>query len=59
MDTGEIIWGIILISLGILFLTSNVYGFNAWQIIGTYWPVILIVVGASILLRSYGCCRKK
>ncbi len=58
-DNSSIIWGIILLIIGLIFLLSNVYGFNAWQIIGTYWPLILVVIGAYILLTGMKRNNKK
>jgi hypothetical protein len=52
-DYGAIIWGAILITAGIIFLLSNVYGFSAWQIIGTYWPLILVFIGGWIVLKEW------
>jgi len=42
---------LILIAIGIVFLIGNWYPISAWRLIGTYWPVILIMVG---LLKLYG-----
>lgn len=41
--TGSIIAGVILIGVGVAFLTG----------IGNWWPLILIVVGVAILLNSW------
>ena len=48
-DNGAIIWGFTLITAGLIFLLSNAYGINAWKIIITYWPLILIFIGAWII----------
>jgi hypothetical protein len=43
---GALTAGLILISLGVIFLIENFYApFSAWRLIARYWPVILIVVG--------------
>jgi hypothetical protein len=51
------IGGIILITLGVLFLLDN-FGYASFgELIHDYWPVILIIIGLSLLLRrseSYG-----
>ncbi|MCK4889746.1 MAG: hypothetical protein KAS97_07430 [Candidatus Aminicenantes bacterium] len=42
-----IIWGILIILLGILFLSRNLgwTNLNIWDIATTYWPLILIFIG--------------
>ena len=49
-----IVWPIVLILLGVLFLLHNL-GFLQWRelrvFLGTWWPVILIAVGAAQLAR--------
>ncbi len=48
--TGALTAGMILISLGIIFLLENLYGgFSFWRIIARYWPVILIAIGVRKL----------
>jgi len=49
----DIIGGIILIIIGLLFLLGNIYGVSVWFLIGTYWPVILIAIGSGILLKNW------
>lgn len=46
------VWPIILISLGVLFLlnTLNVLPWGVWQTLWRLWPVILILVGVDLLL---------
>ncbi|HOE13657.1 MAG TPA: DUF5668 domain-containing protein [Candidatus Saccharicenans sp.] len=41
----NLIWGIILIVLGLLFLLDNL-GFDAWRFLFKLWPLILIIWGA-------------
>ncbi|MHB8580710.1 MAG: PspC domain-containing protein [Ignavibacteriaceae bacterium] len=41
--------GVILIVLGFIFLGRN---FIPWFHFGDFWPIILIVIGISLLLRS-------
>jgi hypothetical protein len=41
--------GILLLLLGCLFLAGNFLYFNIAQ----WWPVILVIVGISILVRSF------
>lgn len=45
------IWGLILITIGVLFLLDN-YGYvDTWQVMSTYWPVILILFGVKLLFQ--------
>ncbi|HRD01260.1 MAG TPA: DUF5668 domain-containing protein [Candidatus Saccharicenans sp.] len=41
----NLIWGIVLIILGLLFLLDNL-GFDAWRFLFKLWPLILIIWGA-------------
>ncbi len=47
--TGVLIAGLILISIGLIFMLNNFYGVSAWRVIARYWPVILIIVGVKKL----------
>jgi len=38
--------------LGIIFLLDNLGVANPWQIFKSYWPVILILVGIGMLIRT-------
>ena len=42
-----IFWGVIIILLGILFLSRNMgwTDLNIWEIATSYWPLILIYIG--------------
>jgi hypothetical protein len=50
----RVIFPVILIVLGVLFLASNL-GFLHWaqlrEFIGTWWPLILIAIGIEHLIR--------
>ncbi|MGD0338906.1 MAG: cell wall-active antibiotics response protein LiaF [Bacteroidota bacterium] len=43
--------GIILITIGVLFLLDNLGYAQVGDLIHTYWPVILVIIGLSLLLR--------
>jgi uncharacterized integral membrane protein len=43
-----LIWGIILIVLGLIFLLQNV-DIDAWGFVARLWPLILVLWGASKL----------
>lgn len=48
----RIFWGLVLIIVGALFLADRMGGFDFGYMIGTYWPVIFIILGLSILIGS-------
>ncbi|HBK57083.1 MAG TPA: hypothetical protein DDZ76_12490 [Xanthomonadales bacterium] len=50
---------IILIVLGCLFLARNLdlFDFNLAHLIGTWWPLILIAIGVSMLFRGSDSSR--
>ncbi len=59
-------FGIIIVIIGGLFLLNSFnIGFDLWDIIGTWWPLIIIAIGAFNLIgnggirmswNSYCCC---
>ena len=55
MKTERIVWGLILIFTGSIFLLEN---FNLiqfyWSSVWRFWPVIFILIGANILLSRFG-----
>jgi hypothetical protein len=53
MRRGTLVWPLILITLGVLFLLGN-FGIigNVGEFIGQWWPLILILIGLEILLGS-------
>ena len=46
-----LVWGLVLIVLGLVFILENM-GLNAWDFAWRFWPVILIVWGASKLIEG-------
>jgi len=46
----NLFWGAILVILGMLFLLDNFYILDFGYLISTFWPVILIVIGAKIIM---------
>jgi len=48
-----LVWGILLITLGVLFLLNV----NIWYVLAHFWPVILILWGAHKLY--YGLKEKR
>jgi len=53
-EARRIVWPIILIVVGLLFLASNL-GYLDWgqlrNVLATWWPVILIAIGIEQLVR--------
>jgi hypothetical protein len=48
---GGFVWPLILITLGVIFLLSNLgmLSWNVWDLIWRLWPVLLIAIGLDIL----------
>jgi len=51
-DGGRIFWGLILVLIGGLFLLDRFGMHDFGYYIGRYWPVIIMLVGVSILISS-------
>jgi predicted membrane protein len=49
---GGIFWGLMLVVFGVLFLLDRLGGLDFGTLIGTYWPVIIIILGLSILVGN-------
>lgn len=47
------LWGVFLIFLGVVFLLQalNILPWGLWRTLLRYWPVLVIIIGLSILLR--------
>jgi hypothetical protein len=43
--SGQLIFGIMLIALGVLFLLDRLFSFHFGHYLGIWWPVVLIVLG--------------
>jgi membrane protein DedA with SNARE-associated domain len=46
--SGSLVWGVILIVVGFLFLLDQLH-IDVWDAVWRFWPVILIVWGANKL----------
>lgn len=47
---GSLVGGLVLLTLGVLFLAQNFLDFD----FGKLWPVLLVVIGLGILIKSVG-----
>jgi cell wall-active antibiotic response 4TMS protein YvqF len=47
-------WGVILILVGVLFLLDSLgIDIDIWDIVGKFWPTILIAIGVKNILVHY------
>lgn len=48
----SLFWGLVLLIVGVLFMLDN-FGvdIDVWDLIGDFWPTILIVIGIKIILE--------
>ncbi len=49
-DRGGVFWGLVLISIGGILVAESFVDINLWQY---FWPGVLIVLGLSLVLRSF------
>ncbi len=55
IDTGTVIWGAILLAVGIWFFLDHTLGFSMPSVDwGDLWPIILVVIGAGVILQGLG-----
>ena len=56
MGRSGLFWGIVLVSLGILFLLGNTgyLEFTLGRLLTLYWPLALIYIGARMVAKTYG-----
>jgi hypothetical protein len=45
-----LVWGLILIAVGVVFLLQNVFNIEVWDYAWKFWPLILILWGLQKLL---------
>jgi hypothetical protein len=55
----SIFWGLVLVVVGGFFLARNLGYIDFHFAVKTYWPVILILIGISVLLKSFGKSGQK
>ena len=55
VETGTVVWGLILIVVGGWFFLDQTLGLDMpnveWE---SLWPVVLIVIGAAVILQGIG-----
>ncbi len=49
---GELFWGFLLISLGVIFLLDKLDVMDVGDFFSTFWPVVLIVIGFRLILNK-------
>lgn len=50
--SNRIFWGIVFVLFGILFLARNMGYIDLHYAFRTYWPILLILVGLNIVVKS-------
>jgi len=46
----SLFWGVVLLSIGIIFLLNNFFDIDIWDIIFDFWPMILIGIGIKMII---------
>lgn len=47
------IWGLLLITLGVLFTIHNFTDLSVWKWVWNFWPLILIVLGVQKIVDYF------
>ena len=56
----SLFWGIVLLLIGAVFLMSNLgVDIDVWEVLGEYWPVILIAIGAKNIWQHYNTKKQQ
>jgi hypothetical protein len=59
MGKGSLIFGLILIGIGSLFLMQNWYGLDwVWSLLATWWPLAIIALGLWKVIRFFSYNRR-
>jgi lia operon protein LiaF len=51
-NNSNLVWGIILIVIGLVFLLDNYDVVSAREVVSTYWPLVLVLLGIHLIWRS-------
>lgn len=55
MSKSNLIWGLILVIIGLIFLADNLgwAHLSFWRIIRDWWPLLIIWAGVDMLFKAY------
>lgn len=56
-SSGSIFWGLFLIVLGIVLILAN-FEIIAYQTLGNYWPLAVIIIGLKLVIDSIGKSKR-
>jgi len=48
----SLLWGIMLIAAGVIFLFHTTFGLDIGELISDYWPVFLILIGIYMIIQN-------
>lgn len=53
-NPGSVVWGTFVLFAGVVLLlnTTNILPWNVWEMIFSFWPVFIILIGINILLGN-------
>jgi uncharacterized integral membrane protein len=51
--SNAVIWGLILVGIGLILLVDNFTRVNIWRFIWMWWPLILVAMGAGKLVQYF------
>jgi hypothetical protein len=44
-NTGQWLFGLIILIIGIIFLLENIFGFEIWESVWLFWPILFVLWG--------------
>ncbi len=50
-NSGQWLFGLIILIIGIIFLVENLFGIQMWKNVWLFWPILLIIWGLMQLLQ--------
>jgi membrane-bound ClpP family serine protease len=51
-NSGQWLFGLIILVIGIIFLLENLFGMEMWKNVWLFWPILLIIWGLMQLLQG-------